>query len=839
MKRFLLSLFCLSALVSGCTDTAPEIEKQIPEKLQTPMGLAIDEATVTSTSFVASWEALASDDVKAYVLEYKPIDGSEYTEQSAYTNNCTVTGLQHSTTYVVRLRALSAHGEQYHSDYTAELEQETLIIFVVTPPENLRIVDSKLTSSSVLVEWDAVENAIGYVVTCTAADTGAVVTERTEQTSLTVRGLEPNTQYDIKVKSCSRSGEQYDSEYSSSLVAKTKVRGGGIFTSSDLMAFVQALESEYAETGTAYGMDYVDENGVVNIKDNIDMAGIEFAPISNFSGILDGNGFTISNLKIATYGENTGLFATLTNATVRNLNLDSSCTITVTNLSGASYAGAVVGSISGDCTFENITSNVTLSGATYMGGIAGSATKANGTVLFKNCKNYGTLTYPDMTAVANISFGGICGGSEKGVTYDGCTNYGAITVNSTGGNKYNVAGGIVGIGSDQDMFGCANEGAIQMNCRGANNIYAAGMVGRAHRIHAENCTNSANISISESSDGQAVYLSGLFGTIEGTALRETKVYKCSNSGNIAVKCTNAKDVQVGGIMGWIKVSGCEISECTNSGNLSMTSAYTGSYVAGIVSIQTSTLAESEIKTISKILNCSNTGNISYTGSESNSAWNAPAGICGKCTADFLIEGCENRGNITSDNTTRSNPAGIGSEINCDVVNCTNYGTIYTTSWHQDYYSATAGIIARYQTKGKTIRGCKNYGTVAYAGKGFRKANANKGIVGQAGICALLYAGDVENCENYGTILGNTYDASHGLASYLNAKGAIVGWGGANSAVTISGCKVGGAIGECDETTEDLGASKATSITADNYTNYIYGGDAKNGVTATGCTFGQQ
>lgn len=839
MRQILLIFVSLSMLFVGCSESGiPEIVKPIPEKLLTPTGLMIDQNEVTSTSLAVTWEALDSDEVAAYELEYKRADEEQYTALSTYTNNCKLTGLQHSTLYQLRLRALSSHGEEFHSDYTEGVEQQTLIVYVVTAPANVRLVEGKITSSSFIVEWDAVENAISYVVTCTAKDTGAVMEVITEQTSITIRGLQPDTQYDIKVKSRSRSGEEYDSEYSSSLVAKTKVRGGGIFTASDFMDFAKALEAEYAETGTALGLDYVDENGVVNIKDNLDFTGVELAPITSFTGIIDGNNFTISNLKLSTYGENTGLFASVENATVRNLTFDESCIISVVNLSSASNAGAVAGSAHGNCTFENVTSKATITGATHIGGIVGSAIYKDGEILFKGCKNYGDITYPNITAVANVSLGGICAANEIGVTYEDCANYGALTLNATGGNKYLNTGGIVGVGSDHDMFNCTNEGELKIDCRGANNVYMGGIVGRAHRMHAENCANSANVSITESSECVALYICGVIGTLEGTATRETKIHKCSNSGNITAKCNATKDTQAGGIIGWIKVSGCEISECTNSGNIAMTSAVTGSYTAGIVTVQTSTLADSNIKTLSKVVNCSNTGNITFTGTESNSAWNAPAGIVGKCTTDFGIENCENRGDITADNTTRSNPGGIGSEINCDVIGCTNYGTVYTTAWHQDYYSGTGGIVSRFQTAGKKISGCKNYGTIIYNGKGFRKANANKGIVGQGGICGLLYAGAVENCENYGTILGNEYDASHGLASYLNAKGAIIGWGGANSAVTISGCKVGGAVGNCDDSEPDMGAGKATAVTAENYSNLIYGGDAKNGVTVTNCSFAE-
>ena len=77
-----------------------------------------------------------------------------------------------------------------------------------------------------------------------------------------------------------------------------------------------------------------------------------------------------------------------------------------------------------------------------------------------------------------------------------------------------------------------------------------------------------------------------------------------------------------------------------------------------------------------------------------------------------------------------------------------------------------------------------------------------------------------------------------MQSYINAKGSIVGWGGNDAQVTISGCKVGGAIGSCVDTDADMGVSKATKITVDNYSNYIYGGNAKNGVAVSGCSFAQ-
>ena len=156
------------------------------------------------------------------------------------------------------------------------MEAETLIIYVVTPPQNVRVVSDKTTSTSMLVEWDAVANSVGYQVRCSDVALGTVVTAQTTETSVVVRGLTSNTEYNIAVQTLSRSGNEYNSDYSGGLLAKTKNLAGGIFNASDFVAFAQALEEEYNTTGFATGADWADASGVVHIKADLDMTGIEW-----------------------------------------------------------------------------------------------------------------------------------------------------------------------------------------------------------------------------------------------------------------------------------------------------------------------------------------------------------------------------------------------------------------------------------------------------------------------------------------------------------------------------------------------------------------------------------
>ena len=847
MRKLLTLIAGFALILVSCTENkTPELDKPLPIKLETPSEFTVNEQSVTSTSMTVQWNALDSSSVASYSVEWKKEGDSEFTAAAAFTNNYTLNDLEHSTLYQLRLKAVSADGAEYDSDYTDNVEAETLIIYVVTPPQNVRVVANKTTSTSILVEWDAVENSIGYQVRCTDTATGDQVTAQTTETSLVVRNLASNTEYSIAVQSLSRSGNNYNSDYSSGLIAKTKNLAGGIFNASDLVAFAQTLEEEYASVGVATGADWANAEGVVNIMADIDMKDITWKPVSSFNGKLNGNGFKITNLVVSTYDSNSGLFATVNGATISNLVIGEGSRISTTNLSGASYAGAIAGTATGNNTFENITSYATITSATSMGGICGAAIQKDGKVVFKGCNNYGEITFPAIQALANVMLGGICGANESGITYEDCTNFGPISNLANGGGKYVQSGGIVGGGTDYTINNCHNRGKIFVDTRNMGTYYVGGIVGRAFRGTVEDASNIGDIVFAPSTvaGGEArIYVAGCFGALEGNVSPSKEIglyytYKnISNSANITINTDAAYDSLIGGIIGLLYLVDIELDNLSNSGNMTLSSTITGSGVAGLIGIASSN-ASSKPSRQSILKNSENTGNVLFTESRSNSAWQNVSGIVGRTTHNnFIIENCVNRGDITMDQTTRGNVGGIVSECKCDVIGCENYGTIYVTDSHVDYYSGAAGIVARLNAA-QVVKGCKNYGTIIYNGKGFKNANPNKGLVGQGGIVGIQYKGSVENCENYGTVLGNDYDASHGMQSYLNAKGSIVGWGGNDAQVTISGCKVGGAIGSCVDTDADMGVSKATVITADNYSNYIYGGNAKNGVSVSGCSFAQ-
>ncbi len=630
--------------------------------------------------------------------------------------------------------------------------------------------------------------------------------------------------------------------YNLGVLEAEAVQGPGIRTADDLVAF--------ASNPT----QFEDANGVVNILANIDMTGKSWTPISDFTGTLEGNNHTIDNLVVEN-ATHAAMFKNLSGATIQNLVFGKGCSFTITGTS-TSYAGAVVGQILTSATLKNIKTYATITGGTYMGGICGGADKKGGNILFENCTNCGSVTYPAVAAYANLTVGGIVGQSEKNVVLNNCHNEGSVSNLSNSGNKYNKVGGIAGGASDANMTNCTNKGIVALDVRNSNKIHVGGLVGCLYRaVDVSNCSNSGQLQISDkvTITANALYqIGGCFGSVDGNTSNTNywKIYKVSNSASftISISETTSTEICIGGIAGISTLRDAKFEECSNGGNLTAqgTTGTNKVSLAGIVGY----MHPDESSTIGGALvyKCENTGAITFNDVD-NSVWCYVAGIVGKngegdpakAVNDYkecTIDGCINRGNVTMSSWSKANPAGIISQAQCNVKNCENYGTICTTEAHKDYFSGTAGIVSRLNIAGIACSNCKNYGTIVYQGKGFDNANLNKGIVGQAGVVGLCNYGTVENCENYGTILGNNYDVSLGGAEYKNAQGSIVGWGAYNAAVTIKNCKVGGAVGAYVEADEDFGAAKATAITADNYEDYIYGGNAGNGVTVTDCAFAQ-
>lgn len=154
---------------------------------------------------------------------------------------------------------------------------------------------------------------------------------------------------------------------------------------------------------------------------------ISFDPIGYgydvyFEGTFDGQGHTISNLYQNGWAlgydystEGGGLFASVKDATIKNLNIDGSEIVME-----CIDMGTVVGYSYGNCTYENISvKNATIANyQRYTGGIVG---EVNGTQIFKNV-DISDSTVSSLWGDFDCSIGGIVGGKygEATLVFEDC-----------------------------------------------------------------------------------------------------------------------------------------------------------------------------------------------------------------------------------------------------------------------------------------------------------------------------------------------------------------------------------------------------------------------------------
>lgn len=183
-----------------------------------------------------------------------------------------------------------------------------------------------------------------------------------------------------------------------------------ISTPEQLIEFSQAVGG-----GAMYSEAYLEAD--------LDMTGYDdqFHPIGtsmrSFRGIFDGQGHRISNLHIVG-GNFTGLFGSVGGgATISNLVLDSSCTI-----SGANYVGLAGGSNgSGTVTFSMVGNEATVTGSgVNAGGIIGCNYGSSASFVITDCYNAGNVTGGSESAA-------ICGWLGSSAILTNCYNIGTVT----------------------------------------------------------------------------------------------------------------------------------------------------------------------------------------------------------------------------------------------------------------------------------------------------------------------------------------------------------------------------------------------------------------------------
>ena len=241
------------------------------------------------------------------------------------------------------------------------------------------------------------------------------------------------------------------------------------------------------------------EETTVFLDSDLSLYGETLEPIGNsnfsyFLGVFNGQGHVISNLSMnSSSSQYAGLFGYSRGLSIKNVILDSSCSITSSfSESGYAYIGGIIGEcnpIDGPCTIENSVNmgSVAFSGNVsdkylYIGGTVGSFTSSyhsNYESIVKNCANYGDVTdsgesgYSFIGGIAGLS----SGFSSKRVHIYNSLNHGTVTHNGTTTN-YLRLGGITGYTECTTIENCVSGGKISLLTNASSGNFIGSIVGQ-------------------------------------------------------------------------------------------------------------------------------------------------------------------------------------------------------------------------------------------------------------------------------------------------------------------------------------------------------------------------
>ena len=197
---------------------------------------------------------------------------------------------------------------------------------------------------------------------------------------------------------------------------------------------------------------------ISNIDLNNEAVGCIGSSSASYTGTFDGQGYTISNYyRNTTSGSYSGLFAHVTNATIRNFNINGEVTIGGTGQQHGSVIGTSVGSTLVEDVHSSV--NVTISStAAQVGGFVG---RAGGT--YNRCRYNGTVS----TATAYDKIGGFASNLRDG-HLNNCLFDGTLSLSVNNANL--KAGGLVGavIEAASTIEGCLSHGTITIDAPTAN-----------------------------------------------------------------------------------------------------------------------------------------------------------------------------------------------------------------------------------------------------------------------------------------------------------------------------------------------------------------------------------
>ena len=365
------------------------------------------------------------------------------------------------------------------------------------------------------------------------------------------------------------------------------VFAGVAVTKSGVATKLMTLEAfrDSVNAGTDDAGDYA--GYTVKLLDNIDLNDIEWTPIGTeehpFSGVFDGQNYTIKNYKIRGEGTNVGLalFGCI-KGTASTLKFD-------TNLSDFYSATNYTVNLPAEEIFSCVVKNLNVSGADVN-------TTANGwtaaVVAYVEDATISNIRLSNSTITAGKKVGGIVGFLPDSCAcyITNCTTSSDVTVTaSTADHSAGILGRVNNISSRGIIANCTNNATI--NCAGVN---GGGIAGQAKNVLHYNNTNNGSVTGKTRAAGIATDCSG------------SVIFNCTNNGYIKTTEVYSADPKSAdssaGIASYLAGTGSNvIVNCHNSGTIEGNAPTDNNRIAGIVA---GGVLESDT-----IINNSNTGEL--------------------------------------------------------------------------------------------------------------------------------------------------------------------------------------------------------------------------------------
>jgi len=593
----------------------------------------------------------------------------------------------------------------------------------------------------------------------------------------------------------------------------------------DAQELTAGVNDEYTIQSPADLQKLQGSDGTYYLKNDIDMSGVEWTPISDFSGMLIGNGYAIKNLTINSSSSNVGFFAILSGR-VQNLKFENA-QITVTG--SQENVGILCGTLKGDATGITVSGKVIAKGASNVGGIIGYVLKNDNNLIMSNLVNKADVSGADRVGGILGRLNNTFGSSSASTQLSTFKNSGTIT------GRNNV-GGVFGECYARNILtitDCSNTGAVT----GAQNV--GGVVGYAYGYEDNDGSYIANSSCAADISG-GCFVGCIAGKLEGLL-----VNSCTNTGSTLTATKymvtdGAKMACVGGFAGMANGA----NDCVNEVAINYTGG--GSYVGGVIGYvyrNSNNVALSNLGNKADISGEDYVGGIfgrlnnqfgsssastqlsSFSNSGTVTGDDNVGGVIGECYArniltmtDFAntgaVRGAQKVGGIVGfaygyeDNdrsyiANSSCAAAITGEcyVGCIagkldgllVSSCTNTGSTLTATKYVVEDGTKAAYVGGFAGMANGANDCVNEVTINYTGGGSYVG----GIIGyvyrnssKVTLSNLENKADITGADHVGGIFGKlnnqfgSSSASTQLSTFKNS-GAITGKN-----------NVGGAIGEC-------------------------------------------